>query len=69
MKQMLKCCVPEYVLCFLFLQGAGRLGESCIWQGLAGGNVEVFKDFYSERVFLRGMPGGGTEVLRSRARE
>ncbi len=37
----------------MFLLGTGLLGEFCIWQGLAGGNVEVFKYFYIE-VILNG---------------
>ncbi len=43
-----KCCLVESVLCFMFLPGTGLLGEFCIWQGLARGNVAVFEDFYIE---------------------
>ncbi len=49
---------------FFFLLGTGLLGESCIWQGLAGGNVEVSKDFYIEG-FLKKTETGSEERDKS----
>ncbi len=63
-----KCCLAESVLCFMFLLGTGLLGEFCIWQGLAGGNVEVFKDFYIE-VILNGNRKEGEREERERRKK
>ncbi len=43
------------------------LGESCIWQGSAGGNVEVSKDFYIEG-FLKKLRPEVMSVTRVKTR-